>query len=255
MGFKYSLFGLLLILLSGCSTHQLKSADGTTLPVLVGAYPVDEKKIAPTVLISHGSKGVQEHYTDWAKRIRSWGYNAVIVDHYTKRGIGYHTGEFIPGARGEDRARDMAQASEWVIKQPWHHGKMAVIGFGQGGAGVLALAEEQDLLKYHKIVAAGAAIPFVAAVAFYPTCRLYNTPVRPTIPVQIFFAGNDSLSPMGYCYRYVDPLYSVRIYPEATNAFDIVAPFRGAKYQQQYRPDLAEQSQQETRKFLEKYLK
>ena len=254
---KFTFPALLVILLSfsGCSSQGLKDKNGVSLPFQVVTYEVSDKKTAPTVLISHGSNGVQDHYREWAKLIQSWGYNAVIVDHYSVRGIGYHTGEFIPGARGEDRARDLVQASEWVSQQPWHGGKMAAIGFGQGGAGMLALADSQDYIEYYKIVQKGNGIPFVVAVAFYPTCLLYKPPFNPTIPVKIFFGGNDILSPMANCQPYKSPPYITTIYPDATNAFDIKAPFNGGKYKHEYRPDLAAQSQQETKSFLDKYLK
>ena len=255
MKFTFPVLIAILLLLGGCSTQGLKDKNGGTLPFQVVTYEVSDKKTAPTVLISHGSNGVQDHYREWAKLIKSWGYNAVIVDHYSVRGIGYHTGEFIPGARGEDRARDLVQASEWVTQQPWHAGKMAAIGFGQGGAGIMALAETQDNLEYYKIVGKGNRMPFVAGVAYYPTCALYRPPSKPTIPIEIFFGGNDILSPMANCYPINNSLYTSVVYADATNAFDIKAPFNGAKYKHVYRPDLAAQSYQETKVFLDKYLR
>jgi dienelactone hydrolase len=255
MKLKLSISVLLVLILCACSSQGLKDKNGAALPFQVDAYPVGDKKTAPTVFISHGSNGVQDHYREWAKLIQSWGYNAVLVDHYSVRGIGYHTGEFIPGARGEDRARDLVQASEWASGQSWHSGKMAAIGFGQGGAGIMALNESQDALEYYKIVQKGKKIPFIALVAFYPTCALYRPPLNPSTPIKTFFGGNDILSPMANCYPYNNPLYLSTIYPDATNAFDIKAPFNGGKYKHVYRPDLAAQSQQETKTFLDKYLK
>lgn len=255
MKLKSSISVSLLFILCACSSQGLKDKNGVTLPFKVEAYPVGDRQTAPTVFISHGSNGVQDHYREWAKLIQSWGYNAVIVDHYSVRGIGYHTGEFIPGARGEDRARDLVKASEWANRQSWHKGKMAAVGFGQGGAGILALAEIQENLEYYKIVEKGNVNPFVAGVAFYPTCALYSPPLKPTIPIQIFFGGKDILSPMANCYPYSNALYRSTVYLEATNAFDIKTPFNGSKYKHVYRSDLAAQSQQETKVFLDKNLK
>jgi dienelactone hydrolase len=243
------------LLLTGFTSELLKNENGGSLPVRVEAYLADQKSSAPTVLISHGSNGVQEHHREWSKLIQSWGYNVIIVDHYSQRGIGYHTGEFIPGARGEDRARDLVQASKWAKEQTWHHGKTLALGFGQGGAGILALAEQQDTLEYYKIVEKGQPVPFVAAIAFYPTCALYGPPQKPSIPIHVFFGGKDILSPMDNCYPFNNQKYTSTVYPEATNAFDIRAPFNGEKYKHYYRADYAKQSQQETRIFLDKYLK
>ena len=68
--------------LIGCSGHRLTNQDGISIPVIVESYPVDQKKTAPTVVIAHGSDGVQMFHRDWARLVQSWGYNAVIVDHY-----------------------------------------------------------------------------------------------------------------------------------------------------------------------------
>lgn len=93
------------------------------------------------MLLAHGSDGVSGHHRRWAINVRDWGYNAVIIDHYTLRGIKRHTGVFLTGVMGHDRALDMIGVASWVKSQSWHQGKIAVIGFSQGGGGVLALMD------------------------------------------------------------------------------------------------------------------
>ena len=245
----------LLLMLNGCSTHFLKDQDGNSLPVLLGAYPVDDKISAPTVLIAHGSDGVQNFHREWAIRVQSWGYNAVIIDHYSLRGIGIHTGQVLPGVRGEDRARDMVNAGHWISKQPWHKGKMGVIGFSQGGAGVLALVAKQDDVEYFKIVKKGEKIPFSAAVAFYPGCSISPPPINPTIPTQIHLAGKDTLALIGFCSPLNDSLYDVHKYLEATHAFDVSIPSSvRLTFLHQYDPNIAKVSQENTKKFLDTLL-
>jgi len=256
MKFTYPVLIAILLALSGCSTHQLKDQDGNAIPVLLSANPVDEKKTAPTVLIAHGSDGVQNFHREWAVRVQSWGYNAVIIDHYSFRGIGAHTGQFIPGVRGEDRARDMVHAGHWISKQPWHKGNMAVIGFSQGGAGVLALVAKQETVEYFKIVKKGEKIPFTAAVAFYPACSLSSPPVKPTIPTQIHLAGKDTLALTEFCSHLEESLYDVHRYQDATHAFDVWIPSTvRLNFLHQYDPVVAKDSQENTKKFLDKLLK
>lgn len=63
-------------------------------------------------------------HRDMASTLNSWGYNAVVVDHYTLRGIAApHTGVAVHGARGEDRALDFIETGRWVQQQSWHQGK------------------------------------------------------------------------------------------------------------------------------------
>lgn len=256
MKFKFSLVVLIFLILNGCATHRLKDQDGNSLPVLLGAYPVDEKKSAPTILIAHGSGGVQNFHREWAVRVQSWGYNAVIIDHYSLRGIGVHTGQFIPGVRGEDRARDMVQAGYWVRNQPWHQGNIAVIGFSQGGGGVLALVAKQEDIEYFKVVKKEQKIPFAGAVAFYPACTLSPPPIKPTIPTQVHLAGNDTLALIGFCIPLDDPMYDVHKYVGATHAFDVSIPGTvRLTFSHQYDPNAAKESQENTKKFLDKILK
>jgi dienelactone hydrolase len=256
MKFTYPVLIVILLALSGCSTHQLKDQDGNSIPVLLSANPVDEKKTAPTVLIAHGSDGVQNFHREWAVRVQSWGYNAVIIDHYSFRGIAAHTGQFIPGVRGEDRARDMVQAGYWISKQPWHKGNMAVIGFSQGGGGVLALVAKQEDVEYFKVVKKGQKIPFAGAVAFYPACSLSPPPIKPTVPTQIHLAGDDTLALLGFCIPLDDPLYDVYKYAGATHAFDVSIPSTvRLNFSHQYDPNTSKDSQENTKKFLDKLLK
>ena len=254
--FKHLLIVWIMLMLSGCSTYSLKDRDGNSIPVLLGAYPVDQKKTAPTVLIAHGSDGVQNFHREWAIRIQSWGYNAVIIDHYSLRGVGVHTGQVIPGVRGEDRARDMVHAGHWISTQPWHQGKMGVIGFSQGGAGVLALVAIQEDVEYFKIVKKSEKIPYTAAVAFYPGCTISPPPINPTIPTQIHLAGDDTLAFIGFCSPLNDPLYDVHKYLGATHAFDVSIPSSvSLNFLHRYDPSVAKESQEKTRKFLDKLLK
>jgi dienelactone hydrolase len=242
--------------LIGCSGHRLTNQDGISIPVIVESYPVDQKKTAPTVVIAHGSDGVQMFHRDWARLVQSWGYNAVIVDHYSLRGISIHTGVVLEGARGEDRARDLVAVSHWINLQPWHQGKMAVIGFSQGGAGVFALVGKQEDVEYFKIVKNGQSILYTAAVAFYPGCSITPPPIKPTIPTQVHLAADDTLAMIGFCVPLNDPKYEVYKYEGATHAFDVyLSAYARPIFYHRYDSMIAQQSQKNTRKFLDQQLR
>ncbi len=237
-------------------SHRLKTTEGLDLPVRVTAYPVDDDKTAPTVLVAHGSDGVTGYHTEWARRIRGWGYNAVVIDHYSLRGITIHVGRVIEGVRGEDRARDMVHAARWITQQPWHQGKIAAIGISQGGAGVLALSAQQENLEYHKIVKNGEKTPYTAVVAFYPGCSIYLPPIKPTIHVQMHLASDDTLANPAFCSPLDDPLYDVTTYQGATHAFDLdISSQRRPPFLHRYDSRIAKEAQDKTKKFLDTHIK
>jgi len=242
---------LLTVCLTGCGSI-LRNTDGQRIPVLVNEYTVS--KPSATVLIAHGSDGVKPHHVEWAGVVRSWGYNAVVIDHYSLRGIGMHIGTVLPGVRGEDRARDMINVARWVEKQPWHKGKISVIGFSQGGSGVMALVN-RDELEYYKAIKPGESMPISSAVAFYPGCSISYPPIKPSMPVQVHLAVEDTLAMIGYCGSMSDAQYNVFKYETATHSFDVfLGPYR-PPFHHRYDAGITQTARENTRKFLEQNLK
>jgi len=238
------------VCLTGCGSI-LRNSEGERLPVLVNEYKVD--KPSATVLIAHGSDGVKPWHLEWANVIRSWGYNAVVIDHYTLRGIGMHIGTVLPGVRGEDRARDMIYAARWVQQQPWHKGKIAVIGFSQGGSGVLALANRNEL-EYYKAIKPNESMPISAAVAFYPGCSISYPPIKPSMPVQVHLAAEDTLAMIGFCGSMEDAQYNVHKYESATHSFDVyLGPYR-PPFHHRYDAGITRIARENTKQFLDKNL-
>lgn len=246
---------LLVILMTTCLTgcgSILKNSEGERIPVSVNEYKVNTP--SPTVLIAHGSDGVQRHHLEWADVVRSWGYNAVVIDHYTLRGIGMHIGTVLPGVRGEDRARDMIYAARWVQQQSWHKGKIAVIGFSQGGSGVLALANKNEL-EYYKVIKPNDSMPISAAVAFYPGCSISSPPIKPSMPLQVHLAVEDTLAMIGFCGSMEDAQYSIHKYNSATHAFDVYMGQFRPSFHHRYDPGITRVARENTKQFLDKNLK
>lgn len=215
------------LLLSGCTTTEaLKKADGTSLNVRVTATQAYDKKSAPTVLIGHGSAGVTANHIEWARIIKGWGFNTVIIDHYSLRGIGIHTGQIVAGATSSDRAKDFTNVVEWVEKQSWHSGSMAIVGFSQGGAGVLAYVNS-DVMKRLNPSFTEKNDPVVASIGVYPGCLIQQPPLKPRMPVLMLLAEKDDLARPEYCTNgnsSIPPLqdsnYSVKVLSNATHSFD-----------------------------------
>lgn len=234
----------LLALLVGCATPvetPFKSSNGSSLPVQVELFLPEAAQPRPTVVIAHGSGGVKPSQREWASMARSWGYNAVVIDHYTLRGIGDHTGRVVYGAGAWDRARDLNAVANWISQQPWHQGKMAVVGFSQGGAGVFSLISNET--------------PYAAAIAFYPACTINAPPGTPQVPTQVHLAEQDDLSYIRYCTpTLTSSRYESYIYENATHVFDVNVRTR-PPFTHRYDARAARDSQQRSREFLDRHLK
>jgi len=240
---KYFIYFVGILLLMGC-TGPMKDPSGKSIPVQLNTYIVKKDKTAPTVIIGHGSAGVRSGEETLAYELNKWGYNAIIVDHYTLRGIAPHTGQRAAGAWPHDRANDFIETAKWIVKQPWHEGKIAVVGFSQGGAGVLALATLIDTGHIS------------SAAAFYPACLFQNTPSKPSIPVQLHLAGRDNLALPWLCTERNNPAYELHYYEEATHSFDVNIPV-GASiiFRHEFDPALRDKSRQHLKTFLSTHLK
>jgi len=243
---KIKLFAVigLLVLLVGCATPvdtPFKSNSGSSLPVQVELFLADSMQPRPTVVIAHGSGGVKPSQRVWASLAKSWGYNAVVIDHYTLRGIGDHTGSIVHGAGPYDRAQDMNAVANWIKQQSWHQGKLAVVGFSQGGAGVFSLISSNT--------------PYAAAITFYPACAINAPPSSPKVPTQVHLAENDNLSYIRYCTpTLTNARYESYIYKNATHVFDVNMK-TATPFTHRYDPVATRESQQRSREFLEKNLR
>ncbi len=244
---------LLSLCLTGCAA-PLTSKDGKKLPINLSEYKAHKDRPAATVLISHGSDGVQRHHHEWARLVQSWGYNAVIVDHYSLRGISMHVGVVLPNMRGEHRARDLVESAKWIKEQSWHRGKISVIGFSQGGSGVMALVNSKDW-GFHKILVKDEAMPISSAVAFYPGCSISFPPLTPSMPVQVHLAGEDTLAFTGYCEPLTDKNYVVHRYQNATHAFDVYLGSFKPSFHHRYDANITAKATKHTKDFLDKNLK
>lgn len=248
---------LAVAMLSGCmaTTDGLKRASGASLPVRLEASPLSDKTKAPTVLLAHGSAGVSSGNRILAKQLNNWGYNSVIVDHYTLRGIKGHTGIALHGVRGEDRALDSIEAARWVQSQPWHEGKIALVGFSQGGAGVLALINARTMrnLGY---VSDSEPNPISVAVALYPACEISSVPSDHSMPAQLHLAEKDDLSHVSSCHLHANNSYDVHVYKNATHAFDENIPSSVIlKFTHRYDEKATIESRANLKNFLDKNMK
>jgi len=239
-------------------TNNLIDGSGFELPVRIAARFGDDRPKA-TVLIGHGSAGVTPTEYEQARHVASWGYNAVVVDHYTARGIKRHTGRRISGGLPDDRAADMIAVARWVKQQPWHQGKMALIGISQGGAGLWALANEKNMRSHGAIQVTDEDLKLITVgVAMYPACApdLASPPREPLFPVQLHIGEADDLALPRWCETFGNPKYEKHTYPGATHSFNYAGFIpNNTRFTHRYDNDADKLSQSRIKVFLEKHLK
>lgn len=240
---------------AGCVATQspvIKRPSGETVPIRLDAHPLGKSGPVPTVIVAHGSGGVSAMHRAMASTLNDWGYNAVVIDHYTLRGISApHAGVALHGARGEDRALDFIEAAHWIKRQDWHKGKIAVVGFSQGGGGVLALVNERTL-KNLGYVTEARPNPISVAVAFYPSCAITPPPMQPSMPTQIHLAENDDLAYVSACGFGRNTPYQIHLYQGATHSFDEnISAQAMLRFTHRYSQAATQESRVNLRRFLD----
>jgi len=208
----------------------------------------------PAVILMHGCGGVTQNMNTWARRLRAWGYAALILDSFAPRGLDSVCGggnRFPPRVR----ARDAFAAAAYLRGRPdIDPARIGLIGFSHGGSTVLAASVESR-------VAALGAKPFSAIVAYYPFCPAVALPLASD--VQILIGAEDDWTPAERCTALM-PLYAgatehkplLKIYPGAFHAFDANAPARVYfGHHLEFAAAAAQDSFAVTRQFLDSHMR
>ena len=250
------------------SSKKAKQSDGLVVNGrLSSKIHFAGKRPTSTVILSHGSGGVWKHQLNWADSLTGQGYNVVILDHFTQKGVKPHTGRVDIKTIPEERVKDILALSEWINSQEWHDGKIGVIGFSQGGSGVNLLANTR-MLKNLKLAADYDLGVFGALVSYYPGCGipLGGTPDLPYVPIQLHLGELDGLAEVMWCetgFRKNENL-EIFIYPEAHHSFDVEVkdwkkvgfiPATGRMWEAKLNPEANELSRKRVFRHLETYLK
>jgi dienelactone hydrolase len=244
--FKY-IFLFIVLLSLGNAQAQVKDSLGFQSLNDQVMFKIDLiDKPAPTIILIHGGSGVRasNNMNVWAYIVKSWGYNVVTIDLFSKRGF-YDLSNRGTKLSFVTRSNDVIELAEFISQQPWHKGGIGTIGFSQGGSTVFRLAKEKD----QKVISAG--------VAFYPGCTLEPTAYRPGIPIQIHFAMKDDVAIPSQCGpSFLLKNYEVHRYENASHTFDIAAekrvgPHGGVIW---HDAEAFQLSQQRTRQFFDSHL-
>jgi dienelactone hydrolase len=198
------------------------------------------------------------HQSFWATKLVGWGYVALQVDSLTPRGY-TSTCDNSPWVTSVNRSHDGYAAKAFLSKLPFvDPGAVGVIGWSDGGSGVLTIIDKFYRKKE--------VTPFRTAVAFYPFCQSL---ADPDTPLLVLTGRKDDWCPAALAeslqkdWKSWDwkPELSLTIYPNATHLFDFEpspgAPEGGENYMghhMDYDPEATADAVSRTRDFLANYL-
>lgn len=205
----------------------------------------------PTIIFAHGCGGAQRPHPYFKSRmIADWGYNVVVVDSFSKRYAGDVCSN-TTGITSAQRNADLQDAAEWIQRQPWHKGKIGIIGYSHGGSAVLHAVGYRNSKHIS------------AAVAFYPGCSSYIVMQDYRygyMPVQIHSGTADQWTPANRCRKEIygvdDQPFEFFTYEGATHSFDMPGPSSVVQgHPLVYDPVAASLAEKRTREFFEKHIK
>jgi dienelactone hydrolase len=265
--FAFACLGLVLLASAGFAPGGSTTVEIPALPVpgsRMPAVPLTGRLVlpdgggrAPVVILLHGCGGIGKGFQleQWAQRLLSWGYGALIVDSFTPRGVTTVCAPADqPKVTNSDRAGDVLDAALWLQGQPGvDGGRIGVIGFSHGGGTAVAVTVKHFQDLHPGLVK--------AAVDYYGPCR------RPqdhgTVPLLVLAGADDTWAyPARICAEFgahlrPDQPFQIFTYPGTVHAFDN-SLLRRLRYNDghpmQYNPTAAEDSFERTRAFLDQWL-
>ena len=255
-------------LLSGCvTTDSLRYKQLNPLPtqkpkevsLIINTYALENP--SPTVIYAHGCSGLDGAYLDWKNKLNDWGYNVAQPDSLRSRGFNTACSRRgLVNVTDNDRLEDVLKTAEWVKKQPWHKGKIGVIGFSMGAMAALNLAGDGGNLYIFKSETSRDVyqnINISAAVAYYPFCLPAHSKAK--IPTLILVGGLDNGTPPTWCNYLANenPNIDLKIYPGVHHSFDTPGFNHVSKHGWivKYDANAAQDAEKRTKEFFEKYLK
>jgi dienelactone hydrolase len=201
----------------------------------------------PAVVLLHGAIGFDKYYDDWAARLARWGYVALLLDSFGRRG------QSSLSDPPSTRAQDICYAKSYLSRLPFVDRKhIGVIGWSQRGA--TALATLCTRFSSHQVE-----YPLRAVVTFYPYC--FRALADLDFPLLILIGELDDRCPATLCMERMPRKRTqneviLKVYPGASHGFDVEdidTSYMDHRYR--YDPMAAADSRIRVKTFFAKYLK
>jgi dienelactone hydrolase len=242
---------------SGATIVELESPLAHAQPLQGLLRRPDGAGPFPAIVLLHSCNGNWRKLDErWGRQVAPWGYVTLTVDSFGPRGIDNTCGNGTP----TDMAFDAYRALDFLVRDPSvDSGRVAVLGFSQGGW--LALSSVEQGVVEHS-----SPNKFRAAAAFYPNCRTIRGNL--TVPALIMIGELDDWTPADGCRLLAEgsddygvsrqrgegaPIKLI-VYPGAYHSFDSPAlktPRQMLGRRLEYNQAAADQSAVALREFLD----
>jgi dienelactone hydrolase len=246
-----------LCLAANFQVNSINYYDKKEIALNVEVNRVNESNNTPTVIWMHGCAGlVGNQKQSWVNDLNSWGYNVVVIDAFSPRGIRSVCRNTFAFPRLQF-GYDAYYVAKWIKTQTWGQGKIAVMGHSFGAGAILEMVNQNTLKQEFGdiIISAG--------VAYYPWCGSMSS-APGVIPIQLHLAGNDEITPPQNCINIVNDTWkeraTIEYYKDSSHGFDI--PGINMMLQTQMGPrqvkwsaDDNDKSRKKTKEFLAEKLK
>lgn len=177
-------------------------------PVNIGATLYFPKNPTNTLItITHGSGGLDARHFAYAKQINSLGYAALVIDHWTPRGISKthlnYAANLAKGGRAFNQSLDALSAMNVLANSPLGFSKFGFIGESGGGGAALWLEKNYLYTEYARLFGEKSAVMPDAIVALFPSCDERNqNELFNAIPTFILSGELDNDAPPKNCEIY-----------------------------------------------------
>jgi dienelactone hydrolase len=210
----------------------------------------------PVVMILHGCDGVSSHSRGWAKLVARWGYATFLVDSYTRREQ-QNICQDVSVVPVRARAQDIAEGAAYLrTVSSIDPKRIGALGLSHGASAALEAARSNGRANGHRN-----SDPLQAMISYYPWCPREAQPLA--TDVLILIGAADDWTPSQRCvdlvarYETIDgrrPM--LKVYPDATHAFEIRAPDRvDFGHPEKFHPEAAADAIKLTRQFLDQRLR
>lgn len=212
---------------------------------------------SPAVVLMHGCGGAWRGIDQrWGRLLAEWGYVTLAIDRFGTRGITHACTGAVPPSTLHDAYR----ALNFLVGQPSvDPGRVAVVGFSQGGMLALLSVERGEIER-------SAENKFRAAVGCYPPCA--GLKGNMTVPTLILIGELDDWAPARECRNLAEgrddwgisrekgkgiPI-EINVYPGAHHDFDVPrfrTPEKHFGHHLEFNEAARDQSAEALRKFLD----
>lgn len=161
------------------------------------------------IIITHGSGGVDARHPLYAKRITERGFAALVIDHWSARGInGVHFDYLATnakGARSFNQSIDALRAMNAFKVSPMNFSQFGFIGESMGGGAALWFQKQYLYDEYRRIFGSDSSVIPNAVVGLYPACEeRINQMTYNKVPILIIAGELDNDTPANNCVKYTE---------------------------------------------------